>query len=161
LLQLQLSIVYLASVRWKVAGAAWLDGTAVSYALRVGDMVIVPAPQWFIQNPLMINVATWGALAVELSLGVLVWNQRLRRWVLMVGVLMHTSIMLTMAVGFFTPAMLVLYLAFMSPETVRQLPRVVRSRLASHRPQPLDTETSRSKLELAGPLRRQQSGTDL
>jgi len=134
LLQLQLSIVYLASVRWKVAGAAWLDGTAVSYALRVWDMVIVPAPQWFIHNPLMINIATWGALAVELSVGVLVWNRRLRPWVLLAGVVMHTSIMLTMAVGFFSPAMFVLYLAFISPETVRRLPRTVRSRFSSHRP---------------------------
>jgi hypothetical protein len=133
LLQLQLSIVYLSSVRWKIAGSAWPDGTAVSYALRLRDMVIVPAPQWFIHNALMINVATWGALVVELSLGVLVWNRRLRPWVLLTGVLMHTSIMFTMAVGFFTPAMFVLYLAFVSPQAVRQLPLALRSRFAAHR----------------------------
>jgi hypothetical protein len=134
LLQLQLSIVYLASVRWKVAGSAWLDGTAVSYALRVWDMVIVPVPQWFTDNPLIINVATWAALATELTLGILVWNRRLRPWVLLAGALMHTSIMLTMAVGFFTPAMFVLYLAFVPPDGVRRLPSTIRSRFASHDP---------------------------
>jgi len=142
LLQLQLSIVYLASVRWKVAGAAWLDGTAVSYALRVWDMVIVPVPQWFIDNPLIINVATWGALATELCLGVLVWNRRLRPWVLLAGVLMHTSIMLTMAVGFFTSAMFVLYLAFAPPETVRQLPATLRRLPVTRTPQSLPSEMS-------------------
>jgi hypothetical protein len=142
LLQLQLSIVYLSSVRWKIAGAAWPDGTAVSYALRLRDMVIVPAPQWFIHNPLMINVATWGALAVELSLGVLVWNRHLRPWVLLAGVLMHTSIMLTMAVGFFTPAMLVLYLAFVSPQAVRRLPQTLRSLFAGRRPVVPDAEST-------------------
>jgi len=121
LLQLQLSIVYLASVRWKLAGAAWPEGTAVSYALRLKDMLILPVPQWFIHSAFLMNVATWGAVAVELALGALVWNRRLRAWVLGAGVLMHTSIMLTMGVGFFTPAIFVLYCAFVSPETVRRL----------------------------------------
>jgi hypothetical protein len=128
LMQLQLSIIYLASVRSKISGTTWPEGTAVSYALRLRDMLIMPVPQWFIGNPLLINVATWGALAVELSLGVLVWNRRLRPWVLLAGVLMHTSIMLTMAVGYFTPAMFVLYLVFVPPETVSALPSRLRSR---------------------------------
>jgi hypothetical protein len=121
LMQLQLSIVYLASVHWKMAGTAWPDGTAVSYALRLKDMLILPVPQWFIHSAFVMNVATWGALASELALGTLVWNRRLRPWVLGVGVLMHTSIMLTMGVGFFTPAMLVLYCAFLSPSFIRRL----------------------------------------
>ena len=38
-----------------------------------------------------------------------------------VGVALHAAIMVTVAVGFFSPAMFVLYLAFLSPETVRML----------------------------------------
>jgi hypothetical protein len=134
LLQIQLSVLYVASVRWKLSGTAWPEGTAVSYALRLKDMLIAPVPQWFIENPMLINIATWAALATELSLGVLVWNRRLRPWVLLAGVGMHASIMLTMGVGFFTPAVFVLYLAFVSPEVVRDLPRSPRSRLGSKRP---------------------------
>jgi HTTM domain len=149
LMQLQLSIIYLASVRWKVSGSAWQEGTAVSYALRLRDMLIVPVPQWFIDNSLIINLASWGALAVELSLGVLVWNRHLRPWVLLAGVLMHKSIMLTMAVGFFTLAMFVLYLAFVPADRVRDLPRSLRSRFSSTRrvsppPESTDTPTSTS-----------------
>ena len=145
LMQLQLSIIYLASVRWKLSGSAWQEGTAVSYGLRLRDMLIVPVPQWFIDNPLLINMATWGALAVELSLGVLVWNRLLRPWVLLAGVLMHTSIMLTMGVGFFTPAMFVLYLAFVPADRVRDLPLSLRSRFSSSRrvsPRPELTDIS-------------------
>uniref|UniRef100_UPI0034E22D4F HTTM domain-containing protein n=1 Tax=Mycobacterium sp. OAE908 TaxID=2817899 RepID=UPI0034E22D4F len=120
LLQLQLSIVYLASVRWKLAGTAWPEGTAVSYALRLRDMLVLPAPQWFIHSAFLINVATWGALALELAIGTLVWNRRLRPWVLGAGVLMHTSILLTMGVGFFTPAIFVLYCAFVPPQLIRR-----------------------------------------
>src|SRR5438445_708918 len=63
-----------------------------------------------------------GGLAVELSVGILVWTRRLRRWVLAAGAVMHTMVMVTIAVGFFTPAVLVLYLAFAPPAIVERLP---------------------------------------
>ena len=129
LLQLQLSIIYLASVRSKLSGHAWSDGTAVSYALRLDDMLLLPTPDVFSTNPLIVNVATWGTVALELSLGILVWNKRLRPWVLAAGVMMHTIIALTINVGFFSPAMMVLYLAFAPSTLVRDLPGTIRQRL--------------------------------
>lgn len=129
LMQVQLSLIYLSTVRVKLDGNTWHDGTAVSYALRLRDMVILPTPQWFSTNELLMNVTTWGTLAVELALGVLVWNRWLRPWVLAAGVAMHTAIMIGIGVGFFTPAMFVLYLAFLSPETVRKLPDTFRRRI--------------------------------
>ena len=122
-MQLQLSLIYLASVLSKLNGGAWPQGTAVSYALRLQDMLLVPTPHWFTNSALLMNAATWAILAAELSLAILVWNRGLRPWVLAAGVVMHTMIMITIAVGFFTLAMFVLYLAFIPPETVQRLPR--------------------------------------
>jgi hypothetical protein len=133
LLQLQVSIIYLASVRSKMSGHAWPDGTAVSYAMRLYDMLLLPTPHAFSANPLLVNVATWSALATELSLGILVWNKRLRPWILAAGVVMHTTIALTINVGFFTPAMFVLYLAFVPPTAIRDLPATVRQWFARAR----------------------------
>ena len=133
LLQLQLSIIYLGSVRSKMSGHAWPDGTAVSYALRLYDMLLLPTPHAFSADPLLVNVATWGTLALELSLGILVWNKRLRPWILAAGIVMHTTIALTINVGFFTPAMFVLYLAFVPPAAIRDLPSTVSRRLARAR----------------------------
>jgi hypothetical protein len=123
LMQLQLSLIYLASASSKLNGSAWPEGTAVSYALRLQDMLLVPTPHWLANNALLMNAATWGTLAVELSVGILVWNRRLRPWVLATGVVMHTMIMIAIAVGFFSLAMFVLYLAFVPPETAQRLPR--------------------------------------
>jgi hypothetical protein len=39
---------------------------------------------------------------------------------------LHATILVTVAVGFFTPAMLVLYLAFVSSDTIRKLPDRVK-----------------------------------
>jgi hypothetical protein len=123
LLQVQLSLVYLASALTKINGNAWPRGTAVSYALRLQDLVLLPAPHWLTNSALLMNAASWSTIAVELSLAILVWNRRLRPWVMAAGVLMHTIIMATIAVGFFTLAMFVLYLAFVPPETVQRLSR--------------------------------------
>jgi Vitamin K-dependent gamma-carboxylase len=125
LLQVQMSLIYLASALSKISGATWPQGTAVSYALRLPDLVLLYPPHWVTNSALLMNAATWGTLVAELSLALLVWNRRLRPWVLAAGVVMHTVIMCTIAVGFFTVAMLVLYLAFIPTETVQRLPRAV------------------------------------
>jgi hypothetical protein len=122
LMQLQLSLIYLAAAQAKLNGSAWPQGTAASYALRLPDMLVLPMPHWFTSSALLMNAVTWGALAVELSVGILVWNRRLRPWVLAAGAVMHIMVMVTIAVGFFTPAVLVLYLAFAPPEMVERLP---------------------------------------
>jgi hypothetical protein len=122
LLQVQLSIVYLASVQAKLAGESWLDGTAVSYVLRIEDMQRIAVPRWLSESAVVMNAATWSVLVVELAVGILVWSPRFRPWVLAVGLLMHLSIDMTIAIGVFSYAMFVLYVAWLSPETVKDLP---------------------------------------
>jgi membrane protein implicated in regulation of membrane protease activity len=56
----------------------------------------------------------------------LVWHKRSCPWVLAVGVMMHLLIMMTIAVGFFTFAIFVFYLAFVPPKVVQRLPRTAR-----------------------------------
>jgi hypothetical protein len=126
LMQVQLSLIYLMSVLVKSTGDTWQQGTAVSYALRLDDMLILPVPQWVSNGALLMNVATWATLALELAIGVLVWNRRLRPWMLGAGVVMHALIMLNINVGFFSPAMFVLYLAFVPPDRVSRFPDDLR-----------------------------------
>jgi hypothetical protein len=122
LMQVQLSIIYLSSVLIKLTGQSWPQGTAVSYALRLVDMQRLPSPDWLTTNALLMNVATWAALATELAIGVLVWNKRLRPWVLAAGAAMHLMIDIGIIIGIFSYAMFVLYLAWVPPDTVKRLP---------------------------------------
>ena len=135
LMQVQLSIVYLFAVQSKLAGQPWLSGTAVSYVLRIEDMKRIPAPEWLAANALVMNAATWSVLAIELSVGILVWFPRFRPWVLAAGLLMHTMIDLSIQIGIFSYAVLVLYLVWVSPQTVKSLPDRLR-RLRSVRDGP-------------------------
>ena len=135
-MQVQLSLIYLAAAQAKLSGEPWLRGTAVSYVLRIEDMQRVPLPHWFVTNALAMNALTWGAVAVELAIGILVWSPRFRPWVLSAGVLMHLLIDIHIQIGIFSYAMFVLYLAWISPETARTLPdklrQVARRRGTAH-----------------------------
>jgi hypothetical protein len=130
LMQIQVSIVYLCTVVAKLRGDTWQNGTAVSYSLRLQDMLILPTPDWLAENPLMANVTTWGTLLIELSIALFVWNKKWRMKVLAAGFVLHLSIMLTMAVGFFSPAIFVLYLAFVPTSRAKAIANSVEGRLA-------------------------------
>lgn len=118
LFQVQLSLIYLTTVYVKLDGNGWRDGSAVSYALRIQDMLIVSAPQWITTDQVLMNIATWGTVMLEIALGVLVWNRLCRPWVLTAGLVMHTMIMVSICIGFFSLAMFVLYLAFVPPDFI-------------------------------------------
>ncbi|MEB4208020.1 HTTM domain-containing protein [Mycobacterium sp. 94-17] len=122
LIRVQMSLVYLASARVKLSGETWLNGTAVSYALRLDDMRRVPLPEWLVTNGLAMNILTWGAISVELAVGALVWFPRCRPWVLSAGVLLHVMIDIHIQIGIFSLAMFVMYLSWLSPETAKRLP---------------------------------------
>ena len=156
LMQVQLSIIYLSSVLIKLTGQSWPQGTAVSYALRLVDMQRLPSPDWLTRNALLMNVATWAALATELAIGVLVWNKRLRPWVLAAGVAMHLMIDIGIIIGIFSYAMFVLYLAWVPPDTVKRLPNNLKHAatklLARLRPGPRHptTDSPPDRVEVPG-----------
>lgn len=131
LVQVQLSVLYLATVWAKLRGMTWNDGTAVSYALRISDLARFEIPDFLAHTPLLANTFTYATLAIEFSLAILVWNRRLRPWVLVFGVLLHAATGYVLRLGFFVPAILTLYLAFLTPTTATRLILAARHRLAN------------------------------
>ena len=129
LMQLQLTVIYLAAVWAKVRGVTWNDGTAVSYALRIEDLARFPLPDFVATSPLLVNLMTYATLAVELAIPILVWNRRARPYVLAAGAALHLFIDYRIMVGFFSYAMFVLYLSFVPPERASAVITAVRMRL--------------------------------
>jgi uncharacterized membrane protein YphA (DoxX/SURF4 family) len=116
LLQIQLSVVYLFAVWTKVQGTNWNNGTAVSFALRVADIERFPVPSFISTSPLISNVLTYGTLVLELSLAILIWNRKLRPWVLLAGLSLHLGIEYSLRVGFYGMAITSLYILFVPSE---------------------------------------------
>lgn len=115
LLQLEVAVGYVLSGWAKVRGATWRDGSAVARALRIEDLQRLTVPEWVFHRGLL-TALTWATLAFEGSFIMLVWNRRLRPWVLGVGVALHLGIDLFLDVGFFSWAMWLAYLSFVFPE---------------------------------------------
>jgi hypothetical protein len=121
LVQIQLSIGYLSAVWHKVQSDLWRRGTAVSYAMRLEDIHRFRIPGFITQSAMLTEALTFGTLALELSLAILVWNRAARPWVMTLGVLMHLTIDYSILIGFFSSAMFVTYLAFLRADTAARL----------------------------------------
>ena len=130
LIQIQFSIVYLFAVWTKVQGTTWNNGTAVSYALRIADIERFPVPSLITHSALISNVFTYGTLALELSLAILVWNRKLRPWVLLAGLSLHLGIEYSIRVGFYGLTIMSMYLIWISPERMEAVLLALRRRLS-------------------------------
>lgn len=144
LIQIQVSILYISTVWQKARGLNWNDGTAVSYAMQIQDLERFPLPARLIESIQVSSVMTYGTLAVELSLGVLVWNRTLRPWVLLIGVGMHLGIDYSIRVGFFSFAIIAAYLAFVPPEPAERAILWARDRLQRLRGRDAEPEPARA-----------------
>lgn len=145
-IQLHISFGYILTVVLKLHGNTWPAGTAVWYALGVEDLTRFDAQLW-INHPVLIAILTWSTLVVESAVGIGVWFQRTRAWVLLAGVALHLGIAAVYEIGFFSFIMIASYLAFLPPRPdVRALfPSVLSgSRDRQHRPAALTPAPSQN-----------------
>ena len=131
LVQIQISVVYLSSMWYKIHGTAWRHGTAVSFAMRLEDLQRFAVPGFLSHSLLFSSVMTYWTLAVELMFGILVWNRAARPWMLSLGAALHVLVGLNLRLGFFSETMLAAYLVFVSPAAATAAVYAVRDRLRS------------------------------
>lgn len=120
LVQIQLSVLYVATVLEKLGGRTWRDGTAASYALRLDDFQHLALPTAITGSAFVSAVLTYGTLAVELSVGLLVWSRRARPFVVVPAILLHVLIDATIVAGLFSATVLTAFVAFVEPETANR-----------------------------------------
>ncbi|MEM9410038.1 MAG: HTTM domain-containing protein [Planctomycetota bacterium] len=112
LMQIQVSIIYLRTVFWKLRGSKWRNGTAVWYPAQSEIYRRFKLPSFFL-NKWNLRIATWSTLFVEFSLGSLIWISEFRYFVIGLGVALHLSIEYAMnfqLFGFLMIACLMLFL---------------------------------------------------
>ena len=114
LMQIQLCVIYLRSVYWKLKGRTYRNGTALYYALRNDTYARMSVPAFLLQKPL-IRFLTWGVLAAEVFLGVGLWIRELQYPAIATGFLLHMSIELTLNVHLFGWLMMTSLLLFIDP----------------------------------------------
>jgi predicted DCC family thiol-disulfide oxidoreductase YuxK len=130
LMQLQVAILYLITFLNKWSGDKWRDGTAAYWSLRIPDVARFPVPFMDARHLWLVNLATYGTLAVELALATLVWVPRLRLYVLAAGVLLHIGIEYGINIPLFSFLMIAAYLVFLREADLERFLAWVREALA-------------------------------
>jgi hypothetical protein len=92
----------------------WLDGTAMEYVLRL-DIYATRAGQALLQFPALLQFITWATLVIELVFPFLLlspWRNRMLRMIAMiVFVAFHAGIAVSMSLGTFQYAAMMIWLA--------------------------------------------------
>jgi hypothetical protein len=149
--QVQLTVIYVATIIEKLPGDSWREGTAVYYAFGLEDFARFPVPDVLAESLVVSNLLTWVTIGLELSLPFLLWTRRTRRFAIVAGVGLHVAFDYALRVGFFLPAMVLGYLAFLRPDEVAAMARPVRALLRRGRAEP---EVEAATDGVGGPLGR-------
>jgi hypothetical protein len=128
MIQFELALLYFVTFCWKASGTAWVNGTALFYVTHLDELRRFPIPA-FLQNPLVLKIATWLTLALEFSLGVLIWFKELRYSILALGVILHLCLEYALNIPLFQWEILSAYVLFIDPEDLKR----VWNRLRIHR----------------------------
>lgn len=128
MIQIELALVYFTSFWWKSMGAPWVDGTALYYVVHLQEVQRFPIPHW-IQQPVILKLGSWFALALEFSLGVLIWIKELRYPLLLLGLLFHLSLEYALNIPMFQWDILSAYILFIDPADLERAWNWARSRL--------------------------------
>jgi Vitamin K-dependent gamma-carboxylase len=136
MIQFELALLYFSSFCWKVQGAPWVQGTALYYVYHLDEFHRFPLPSWFLR-PTMLKLGSWTALALEFSLGVLIWIRELRYFILALGVMFHLWLEYSINVPLFEWDVLAAYVLFIEPDDMARVWNWIRGRIAAHFGEPV------------------------
>jgi Vitamin K-dependent gamma-carboxylase len=132
MIQIQLALLYFASFCWKLKGQTWLQGTALYYVYHIDALKRFPVPAWLLR-PTMLKWGSWSALALEFSLGVLIWVKEFRYLLLALGLLFHLCLEYSLNIPLFQWDILSAYILFVDPADISRARNWIGLRVAGHR----------------------------
>ena len=127
MIQIQLALLYFSAFWSKAQGDPWVQGTALFYVYHLDEFHRFPLPSWFLQ-PIVLKVGCWAALALEFSLGVLIWVRELRYYLLALGLLFHLCLEYSLNIPLFEWDVLSAYVLFIDAADIGRMLSLLRQR---------------------------------
>ena len=129
-LAFQVVLVYFAAGMAKARGDLWQHGTALYYPLQLQEFRPFPLlNDLFTHVGLVIGIATYAVLVIELGFGFAMLHPVARRVAIAGVIAMHVAIAVLMALPWFSLSMLAFVAIFVSSSTYETLDRWLRARL--------------------------------
>ncbi len=117
MIQFQLAILYVAGCWSKLQGAPWRDGTALYYVYHLDEIRRFPVPAAML-GPTVLRFCSWGAMALELFLGILIWFKKFRYLLLFFGLLFHLCLEYSLNIPLFQWDVLSAYVLFVDSNDI-------------------------------------------
>ncbi len=111
-IQIQVALIYFVTFVKKVITQPWQDGSAVYYAVQVGNVMKGRPVPWMVHHHGVMMFMTYSTLVIEMGAPFLFFFRGLRLWAMAACFLMHTGIDMYMSIRFFSLAMYVCFLSF-------------------------------------------------
>lgn len=114
--RLQVVAVYLVAGLGKIDGELWQNGTALYYTLSVDDFTLPFVRDLVAHHPFFSVAGTYATLAYQVSFPWLIWNRRVRPYLMTFGTFLHLQIALVMGLFSFGLAVMASYAIFFTDE---------------------------------------------
>lgn len=109
---IQVCLIYATAGLLKVMGPLWNKGVALYYTMGVPEFGNEKLFQFLSDYPLAVALFTLGTVLFQISFPYLIWNQKLKPFVIAVGTALHLSISFVMGLFMFGFAMCLGYAFF-------------------------------------------------
>jgi hypothetical protein len=136
MIQFELALLYFAGFCSKMEGGSWVQGTALYYVYHLDELQRFPMPSWFFR-PTILKLGTWFALALEFSMGVLIWIKELRYPLLAIGVLFHLSLEYSLNIPMFQWDVLSAYILFVDGADIARVWNWISARANKYLGEPI------------------------
>ncbi len=119
LARLQIAYLYFVATVYKLAGNAWLDGEALYYVLSIDEFSHPWLQASLLKVDWLLVIGTYLALAYQLLFPLLVWFNKTRKPLLIVGVVFHLFIAFGVGLFDFGIIMILSYSVYLSNDQSR------------------------------------------
>lgn len=128
LFQIQVCLIYFCSAIQKSDGQAWLDGTALYYALRLDDATRFALPEQIVESAGWIEFLTWSVVVFEFVAPVLIWWPKARWSILIAAFSFHLGTDYSMNLHLFHWIMMAGLFSFIRYDELCKIKRWLRIR---------------------------------
>jgi hypothetical protein len=124
-IQIQVCFVYFMSALYKIIGASWIDGSALWQSMMSNEYTLPILQESFPENNWMLSAMTYFLIGFQLLFPLLIWLKPTKKWMILVGMIIHFFIAFGLGLFNFGLAMMIGYFAFYS-EGLFKLPKKFR-----------------------------------
>lgn len=115
----QMCMVYFWATFYKLGGSDWRNGTALYYVLHLDRFTWFPAVSHTLAaHALLVALATYFTLLLQLAFPFLVWNQRAKPYLIVAGVTLHASIAVLLGLLSFSITMIIADVSLLSDNQI-------------------------------------------